>query len=227
MVRGWRQPRAPHTRQSAGDGSASPGADRLSPRTVRFLRWVQVVALAAALLSAWAIQVGVGARPGEALSTAWRTVREAATAALPAGSVASGPRLLAPDFELALFEGGSLRLADVRGQGVVLNFWASWCVPCRQEAPNFARAAAAFDGRGVVFVGVDIQDIESDARAFLAEFGIRYANGADNAGRIAGDYGIVGIPTTVFIDADGRIARRWLGVLNEQQLTGFVREILP
>lgn len=134
-------------------------------------------------------------------------------------------RAAAPDFELPLFDGRTLRLADLRGQGVVLNFWASWCPPCRTEAPIFASLSEAFRDRGVVFVGVNIQDNETDARAFLEEFKIGYPNGPD-PGEIATEYGIAAIPTTIFIDAEGRIARRWIGGLTEPQLVGFLEEML-
>lgn len=137
-----------------------------------------------------------------------------------------GAGMPAPDFELSLFEGDTLRLAELRGQVVVLNFWASWCPPCRAEAPIFATVSEAYRDRGVIFVGVNIQDNEQDARAFIEEFGITYPNGPDRDLQITTDYAVASIPTTVFIDREGRIARNWLGGLTESQVVGFIEEAL-
>lgn len=137
----------------------------------------------------------------------------------------AGP-VAAPDFALTTFDDGTFRLADQRGRVVVVNFWASWCVPCRQEAPRFAAANAAFRDRGVIFVGVNVQDNDVDARAFLSEFGITYANGPDRDGSVAAAYGVNGVPTTFFINRTGTIARRWQGEIQASQLTGFIEEAL-
>ena len=111
----------------------------------------------------------------------------------------------APSFTLALFDGGTLALKDLRGKAVLVNFWASWCVPCRAEAGELESAWEKYKDRGVVFLGVNIQDKEEDARAFMKEFGITYLNGRDASGKIAVDYGVWGIPETFFVDAQGRI----------------------
>ena len=84
----------------------------------------------------------------------------------------------APDFTLNTFEGETIRLSDLRGQVVVINIWASWCVPCRDEAPVLERLWREYRDRGVVFLGVDYADTEREARAFIAEFGLTYPNGA-------------------------------------------------
>jgi len=141
----------------------------------------------------------------------------------PDRAAASG---LAPDFTLAGFDGGDFRLSAHRGEVVVVNVWASWCLPCRAEAPRFAAAAATYRARGVTFVGVDFQDRERDARAFSAEFGLRYANGPDPDGGITQAYGVSGLPATFVIDRQGRIARRWPGEITEGQLTAFIEEAL-
>src|SRR3990172_3277574 len=91
-----------------------------------------------------------------------------------AGPVSSGP---APDFTLTTFDGGTLRLADLRGQVVMVDFWASWCVPCQQEARTLESLWREYRDQGVMFVGVDYLDPESDARAFLAQYQITYPNG--------------------------------------------------
>lgn len=204
-----------------------------SARLIYLLRVVQWASFGL-VVAAWAgwLAVRGGPLPGSLLATASAAVSGLVARppeGLPGSSAELRPELRppAPDFTLPLFDGGTLQLADLRGQVVVLNFWASWCPPCRAEAPTFARVSQAFQERGVVFVGVNVQDTEPDARAFLAEFGIRYPNGPDTTTQIATDYGVAGIPTTLFLDAQGRIARRWLGALDERQLTAFSEELLP
>lgn len=123
----------------------------------------------------------------------------------------------APDFSLTHFRTGeTIRLSDLRGQIVVLNFWASWCPPCRQEAPTFERIWQQYQDRGVVFVGVNIWDTDEDATRFLQEFGITYPNGPDPNGEIAIEYGLTGIPETYFITRDGMIAQKAIGIVPEE-----------
>ena len=125
----------------------------------------------------------------------------------------------APSFTLALFDGGTLALKDLRGKAVLVNFWASWCVPCRAEAGELESAWEKYKDRGVVFLGVNIQDKEEDARAFMKEFGITYLNGRDASGKIAVDYGVWGIPETFFVDAQGRITYKHAGELRTPTIT--------
>lgn len=133
----------------------------------------------------------------------------------------------APDFSLSLFgTGETLRLSDLRGKVVVLNFWASWCPPCRQEAPAFERVWEQYKDRGVVFVGVDIWDTDEDAAGFLREFGITYPTGPDPNGEIAIDYGLTGIPETYFITRDGMIAQKAIGIVQEEMFPRVLEELL-
>lgn len=119
----------------------------------------------------------------------------------------------APSFTLMLFDGGTLNSKDLVGKAVLLNFWASWCVPCRAEARALEETWQKYRDRGVVFLGVNIQDKEEDARAFVKEFGITYLNGRDSSGKIAIDYGVWGIPETFFLDPEGRITYKHAGEL--------------
>ncbi|MBA3378293.1 MAG: TlpA family protein disulfide reductase [Chloroflexia bacterium] len=123
----------------------------------------------------------------------------------------SGIPEMAPDFELMLFDGSTFRLAEHRGQVVVLNFWASWCEPCREEMPALQQAADEA-GDEVVFVGIGAKtDREDDARAFAEEFAITYPVGRDTEGgdRVNGaiqtNYGVFAFPSTYVINPEGRI----------------------
>ncbi|MFN8376235.1 MAG: TlpA disulfide reductase family protein [Anaerolineae bacterium] len=103
----------------------------------------------------------------------------------------------APLFEMTTYNSGSFRLADMRGKVVVLNFWASWCGPCRDEAPDLQNISITYRERGVEVVGVTYLDTEDDARAFMAEFGMTYINGLDGGSRISDQYHIEGVPETL------------------------------
>ncbi len=134
-------------------------------------------------------------------------------------------RAAAPDFSLTTFKGEHLGVGDLAGQAIVLNFWASWCVPCRTEMPTFESAYRANHDRGVTFVGLAVEDTRDAASAFLRELDITYPAGPDADNEVSLRYGVTGLPTTVFIGRDGTVARRWLGVLSDQQLAAFVEEI--
>ena len=132
----------------------------------------------------------------------------------------------APPFTLTLFDGRRLRLEELRGKVVFLNFWASWCPPCRAEARDFEAAWRKYKDEGVVFVGVDTQDEEARARGFIAEFGVTYPNGMDPGGRIAIDYGVWGLPETFFIDGQGRITYKHVGTLGWNTIAAKLDEAL-
>lgn len=142
----------------------------------------------------------------------------------------SGKRAVgqAPAFEFTTFEGETIRLADLHGQGVVVNFWASWCVPCRAEADLLEAAWQREKDNGIVFVGLDYLDQEHAAKAFLAEFNVTYPNGPDLQSAAARHYGIIGVPETFFIAPDGTIAGFKEGVLvNRAELDTFLDKIRP
>ena len=133
---------------------------------------------------------------------------------------------LARDFVLTTFDGDELRLSDLRGQVVMLDFWASWCSPCRQEAPVLAAAYTHYKAQGVEFVGVAIWDIEDEAKRFAVESGATYPMGVDTKGNIAIDYGLTGIPEKYFIDANGKIVRKFVGPVTEEILESVFSELL-
>lgn len=143
------------------------------------------------------------------------------------GWVGGGPLIgtTAPDFTLTTFDGRTVRLSDLRGQPVVINFWASWCPPCRAEAPALESVAQIESAAGrTVFLGINVRDQPDNARRFLADFSITYPNGPD-PGIVEASYQGVGIPFTVFVAADGAVARTWIGPLDEQRLTTIIDEI--
>jgi cytochrome c biogenesis protein CcmG/thiol:disulfide interchange protein DsbE len=133
----------------------------------------------------------------------------------------------APEFTLPLFDGGTVRLADLRGKIVVLNFWASWCYPsCWNEAPRLQATWDRHRDQEVMVVGVNYQDKEADARAFLKRFGKTYPNGPDTGSRISIDYGVYGVPETFFIDPGGRIAHKHIGEINSAVLHQWITKLL-
>lgn len=135
---------------------------------------------------------------------------------------------LAPDFSFTTFEGETITLADLKGKGVVLNFWASWCNPCRDEAPLLESAWRREQDNGIVFIGLDYLDQEPAAKAFLAEFGVTYPSGPDLQSQAARRYGIKGVPETYFISPKGEIVQAIIGpITNAAQLDTFLAKIRP
>jgi len=132
----------------------------------------------------------------------------------------------APEFALSLFDGGALSLADLRGSVVVVNFWASWCAPCRDEAPVLERVWLEYEDQGVVFVGVNFRDVPAKAVAFIEEFDITYPNGLDPYNRVSRAYGITGVPETFLIAKDGRLAEHHIGPITEAGLRAALEVLL-
>ncbi|HEY64624.1 MAG TPA: TlpA family protein disulfide reductase [Caldilineae bacterium] len=147
----------------------------------------------------------------------WGIVRTAA------GPVDSG---MAPDFTLTTFQGETVTLSELRGKVVVINFWASWCPPCREEAPYLERTWRAYRDKGVVFIGVDYADTEKKALAYIEEFDITYPNGPDIGTKISQAYRIRGVPETFFVDKRGRLRGVHIGPLKPPQLEQKIEELL-
>jgi cytochrome c biogenesis protein CcmG/thiol:disulfide interchange protein DsbE len=130
----------------------------------------------------------------------------------------------AAPFSITLFDGSKLTLADLRGKAVFLNFWASWCPPCRAEARDLEAAWRKLKDDNVVFIGVALQDTDKASLEFLEEFGVTYPNGRDESGKIAIDYGVWGIPESFFIDPEGRITYKHVGGIRAAMVTDKLRE---
>ncbi len=150
-------------------------------------------------------------------------------------ALANAQTVPAPGFELAVLAdanpGGELEaawrsaaadnrvdLAELRGTPVVLNFWASWCDPCQAEAPELRRGAQRWHERGVLFLGLDMQDVREDAREFIREFQLDFPHVRDPSKATARRWGVTGIPETFFISARGDVVGHVIGTVTAEQL---------
>ena len=141
---------------------------------------------------------------------------------------AGRPTGIAPDFQVTTFDGEVMRLSELRGKGVVVNFWASWCVPCRTEAPILEDFWKREKDQGIIFVGLDYLDQDHKAKEFLNEFGITYPNGPDLQSDAARNYGITGVPETFFIGPDGTVKANKIGeIRTDAELNDFLNLIRP
>ena len=131
----------------------------------------------------------------------------------------------APAFELPTLDGGTVDSADWRGDVVVVNFWASWCVPCREEAPELEAFAEQWQERGVRLVGIVYNDEESEAAAFRDRYGLTYPQAFDPGGRAAIDFGVFGVPETYVIAADGTVMAKLLGAVDAATLERVVASV--
>ncbi len=132
----------------------------------------------------------------------------------------------APDFVLTSFDGQRIQLSDFRGRIVVLNFWATWCPPCRVEAPVLQRAAERLESAGVTLLGIDVWDDEAAAIEFLNEMGVTYPNAEDATRLIPVEFGVTGLPETFVIDRQGVLVRRWVGPLTDEDLDELLAPVL-
>jgi len=130
-------------------------------------------------------------------------------------------------FALTSYGGEPMSVEAHRGRVVVVNFWASWCHPaCYEEAPVLERNWRAYRERGVVVLGVDIQDKAEAAKKFIADFSLTFPNALDSGGKVSVDYGVYGVPETFFIDRRGRIRAKHVGAVTDEAFRQQVERLL-
>jgi cytochrome c biogenesis protein CcmG, thiol:disulfide interchange protein DsbE len=189
---------------AVGEGRRPAGVPR-----VRWARWLAVATVVAVVVTGGVLGARFGADP---------TLVESPLLGKPA------PRATLP----LLDGGGQVSLAALRGQVVVVNFWASWCAPCRQEHPGLVAAAAAYRDAGVSFVGVSYQDTPAAAKRFLDELGRGrgYLYATDPGSRAAIDFGVFGIPETFFLDRRGTVVAKVTGASSFPLLAEVLDQVL-
>jgi cytochrome c biogenesis protein CcmG/thiol:disulfide interchange protein DsbE len=132
----------------------------------------------------------------------------------------------APDFTLALLDGGSLRYGEIKGKPILVNFFASWCLPCREEMPAIEKIAQEYRAKGVVFLGVAVDDTEAKMREFVARYQVTFPVALDNGAATQKSFGVYGIPTTYFIDKQGVINYFHAGAVTEELLRHELDKLL-
>jgi cytochrome c biogenesis protein CcmG/thiol:disulfide interchange protein DsbE len=195
-----------------------------SPVSVRRYPWARWAALTVVLLFVALLIYGIASKgPDDRIDS----------------TLAKGQAPDAPAFTLEVLERGTLpprlkrplgralsdgrvSISELRGTPVVLNLWASWCTPCKQESPRLRAGWERLGRQGVAFLGLNIQDLRGDARDFSKENGLTYPSVRDARRGVADSYGATGIPETFFVDADGRVVGHVIGVVSEQQLEAGV-----
>lgn len=152
-------------------------------------------------------------------------------------ALSKGSAPVAPEFDLEVLDipapagkeagaassDGQVSLSEFAETPVVLNFWASWCTPCEEEAPVLEQSWRRWSDRGVLFLGVNTQDLSNNALEFIDEFQITFPNVRDPSRATASDYGATGMPETYFIDDEGRVVGHVVGVVSAQQLDNGAR----
>jgi cytochrome c biogenesis protein CcmG/thiol:disulfide interchange protein DsbE len=142
--------------------------------------------------------------------------------------VAAGKRPAAPHFELPrLDRPGRLSLSSLRGKAVVVNFWASWCAPCRDEVPRLDAAWKRWRSRGLVVLGIDYDDLRGDAQKFMRKYGMTYPAVHDGRKKTVAAYGVTGVPETYFVNRRGRIVgEHVLGEVSRTELAEGIEEAM-
>ncbi len=132
-----------------------------------------------------------------------------------------------PDFTLATLGGGQVKLGDLKGRPVLINFWATWCGPCRYEMPALEAMYQKYKGQGLVVIGVDVQEPENLVAAFVQQYGLTFPIALDSNGEVASIYRIRAYPTTYFVNPEGVIQDMHRGAMNQEIIEGYLRKIMP
>jgi cytochrome c biogenesis protein CcmG/thiol:disulfide interchange protein DsbE len=200
---------------------AIPEPDPLAPKRGRYGLTAAVVVVAAAVVFGL-IVFGPAAKnqppsSGTGTRTATALPNTIATDGPEVVFPSDGPPIAAPAFSLVDLDGEPVTLERFAGKPLVVNFWASWCVPCREEMPAFDDVYRRLGGR-VAFLGVASQDAESDAREFAKKIDVSYPLAVDEDDKMSQAYSLFGLPSTFFIDAQGRVVDSWSGELSKEEL---------
>ena len=173
------------------------------------------------VLAVIAVVAAISANNGDSKTADPKPVRTSTAGVAPKGSQA-------PDFDLPRLRGpGRVRLADLRGRPVVVNFWASWCIPCRKEFPLFRTTQAKYRSQGLQIVGITFKDLSGDARAFAKQQRANWTLAPGGDGDPVGKaYGIRALPQTIFIDRRGTITNRFFGAATGTDFEHEVRKII-
>lgn len=132
----------------------------------------------------------------------------------------------APQFTLETFDGEKIKLSDFKGKTVILNFWSSWCIPCKDEAIAIERANLKYKNSPVKFVGINIWDDYENAVNFMNRYSVSYLNGYDPSKEIQVNYGVEGVPETFFVDQKGIIIEKFYGQLTNSIISHFVNQMI-
>lgn len=221
---------------SPADGPDRSAARRRTTLPSRRLLVVRLTMLALIGLAIWYLQASPtlpfagrsgGGAAQDGATTGFVTFGSQGIKLGAAGGTAAKIGEPAPEFTLLDSGGNVVRLSDFRGKTVVMNFWATWCSPCRKEFPELIKLYNRNVDRGLVVLGVDLQESPDIVRSFLNEFGATYPVVIDTKGDVAARYRLLGLPTTYFIDGDGIVRAQHVGELTEAILakklgeTGF------
>lgn len=133
----------------------------------------------------------------------------------------------APNFTVTTLDGNQLTMSDLRGKTVVLNNWASWCIPCQKESAELNRAYTQYQGRNVAFIGIAFNDDTGPMRDFVSKYGVPYPVALDTEGKISIDLGITGVPETYIVTPDGQMTQKWVGPITAKQLTTLLAPVVP
>ena len=195
----------------------TPPAWQSSP--LWWFRWIGLPLLAITAIAAAIVWLQ---RPEDDLE------RQVADADVPLEADMAAPQegQTAPEFTLRTLDGAEVRLSELRGKVVVLNFWATWCGPCREEMPLFEQAKAEREADGLVILAVNVQESDGQVRPFVERLGLTYSIGMDKNGSLARRYEVRSYPTTYFIGRDGTIEGRRVGAYTRQILFGRLSQLL-
>ncbi|MBI2886867.1 MAG: redoxin domain-containing protein [Chloroflexi bacterium] len=179
-------------------------------------RWLRVLPLILALI---AVGAGIKLLQGDDVSASVLPGASASTYQFTAGTPA-------PDFKLETLDGQRVSLRDFRGRPVMLNFWATWCPPCRSEMPDMENVYGELKSKDLVILAVNVQEARAPVDKFVQQFGLTFPILMDFNGDVVQQYGVISLPTSYFIDKEGRISSFSFGALNRSAMLRRLEPIL-